>query len=345
MGKKKAPLGPPTPHVLCIDGHNFLHRSRAAQIGGDFDLIYIFFRSLRSLIEKMRPTRVYFVMEGVPEQRLAAFPEYKANRWAQRAESVLQESAASPSPMAQMPGDWSDANANDLQAPLPIGPPPAEEGAFDWEDFDHQKELIVTTMRAFLPITILRHPRYECDDVIANIVKRSSASVPWTIVSNDTDFIQLLNDHQHVKLYDPMRGGRYQEVPPCDYVLLKSLTGDGSDNIPGIKGIGPKTAIKMLQDPALMEKKCLSDPELKALYERNQELIRFHTWKDEELLEVESATGIRNWDCVKELFDRWKFASITADDAWLKFTSTFDVLWAVAPSESEVSAPAGEATS
>lgn len=331
MGKKKAPPGPLTPHVLCIDGHNFLHRSRAANIGGEFDLIYIFFRSLRALVEKMRPTRVYFVMEGIPEQRLAAFPEYKANRWAQRAEPfLLQESVAGALPLNDAPVAVTDEQA-----------PPD----FDWEVFDAQKEHIVLAMSAFFPITVLRHPRYECDDVIANIVKRSSASVPWTIVSNDTDFIQLLNSHQHVKLYDPMRGGRYQEVPPCDYVMLKSLTGDGSDNIPGIKGVGPKTAIKMLQDAALMEKKCLGIPELKALYERNQELIRFHTWKDEELTEVESVTGVRDWDKVKALFERWQFASITADEPWLKFTSTFDTLWAVEPTVPKEPAVEGAATS
>jgi 5'-3' exonuclease len=300
MARKKPDPQPPVAHVLCIDGHNFLHRSRSADIGGNHDVSYVFFRSLRSLIEKMKPTRVYFVLEGIPQKRLAAFPEYKGNR------KVLVESVY---PGLQ-PGD---------EVELVVDPV--------MEAFHRQKGAILDLLHKHFPITLLRHPHYECDDVIGNIVSRSSASVPWTIVSNDTDFIQLLAPYPHVKLFDPMRGGRYVEAPPCDYVKLKSLTGDESDNIPGIKGVGPKTALKMLADEALMTKKCLGDPELKALYERNQELIRFHDWKDEELLEVESSTGTCNWDAVKGTFDEWAFASITADDAWATFTRTFDRLW------------------
>lgn len=287
------------PHVVCVDGYNYVHRSRAANIGGDHDLVYVFFRSLRALVERLNPTRIFFVLEGVPLQRLAAFPEYKANRV--EAKELLVE-----------------ASGVDGAAPA--------RSPFDYEAFKRQLVEIVSALK-YLPVTCVRHPRYECDDVIANLVKASSASVPWTVVSNDTDFIQLLNKYDHVKLYDPMRGGRYVERPDVDYVLMKSLVGDGTDNIPGIRGVGQATATKMLKDPELMHKKCVSIPQNKALYERNQQLIRFHDWGEGEELELESGSGARDWESLRRLFDGWKFNSIITGNAWTKFINTFDPLW------------------
>ena len=283
------------PHVLVIDGYNFIHRSRAGQMTGDYVLIYQFFRSLRALVQKMKPTRIYFVVEGVPVKRLAQFPEYKGNRDKAIIDEVTGDAIFDP----------------------------------ELDSFLRQKDILIRMLAAYFPVTLMRHKMHECDDVIANLIARSSASVPWTVVSNDTDFIQLLCSHDHVKVYDPMRGGRYQVKPPCDYVKLKSLTGDGSDNIPGLKGVGPKTAEKMLLDADLMQSKCLNDPEKVALYERNQTLIRFHDWTEDEFGELESSTGQRNWDAVKALFDSWSFGSITADGPWKKFVGTFDSLWAV----------------
>jgi DNA polymerase-1 len=66
--------------VLLVDGYNLLHRARFGFAKGDYNIVYNFFRGFRSLVEKMGPDKVVFVLEGFPEFRYGAYPEYKANR-------------------------------------------------------------------------------------------------------------------------------------------------------------------------------------------------------------------------------------------------------------------------
>jgi DNA polymerase-1 len=93
-----------------------------------------------------------------------------------------------------------------------------------------------------LPVTFIRHPDFECDDVIGFLAQDVHASDEVTICSSDSDFIQLINDS--VKLWNPVKK-KFVEKWPVDYVTWKSLTGDKTDNIPGIKGVGQKTALKL----------------------------------------------------------------------------------------------------
>ena len=122
-----------------------------------------------------------------------------------------------------------------------------------------------------LPIVQIRHPDYECDDVLANLAKHySELGDSVVIVSGDSDFIQVFDtmDSELVRIYHPIKK-MFLKKPPYTYLDWKALRGDVSDNIPGIKGIGDKSATKIMKDNTLMEK-TMSCPEKKEIFERNK---------------------------------------------------------------------------
>jgi 5'-3' exonuclease len=106
---------------------------------------------------------------------------------------------------------------------------------------------------SYFNITPLRRDGFEADDVIASIVHRYT-DCEVTIVSSDKDLLQLL-EFDHVKIYNPLQKKYISrddvmqkfEVEPFQISDLLSLTGDASDNIPGIPKIGIKTAAKLLK--------------------------------------------------------------------------------------------------
>ena len=99
---------------------------------------------------------------------------------------------------------------------------------------------------------------YEADDIIGTFAKKVDENDNFiaTIVSSDKDLLQLISDDVEVKLLKPkdyirMDKKTFNEtygLEPIKMIDLKSLMGDASDNIPGVKGIGEKTAIKLLQE-------------------------------------------------------------------------------------------------
>ena len=115
-----------------------------------------------------------------------------------------------------------------------------------------------------LDLPLCMAPGYEADDVLGTLANRA-ADAGWRvrILSGDRDLFQLVDDVRDIAvLY--MGGGPYAKssgpveircdgviaklgVTPEEVVDLKALTGDSSDNIPGVKGVGPKTAISLLQ--------------------------------------------------------------------------------------------------
>lgn len=107
----------------------------------------------------------------------------------------------------------------------------------------------------------LEVPGYEADDLIATLTRQArEAGFQVEIISGDRDLLPLVQPG--VTVWDPMRDILYtpeviQEkfgVSPAALVDLRALTGDASDNIPGVPGIGPKTAQKLLQRyPSLEE--------------------------------------------------------------------------------------------
>lgn len=272
--------------ILIIDGHNFMHRARAGFGGGDYNIVYTFFRNLRFLVEQMAPTRVIFVLEGHPQHRYDILPEYKANR---RAE-------------------------------------PGSAKQTEMDDFHRQKELIVDLLATCFPISVIRHPHHECDDTIYNIIRNAASSTQFVVVSNDTDFIQLLQTFDNVRLYNPMKKV-YVEAPTYNYVLWKSLVGDSSDNIDGFKGIGGKRAKGLLEDNKAFEKFIRDDPSRAEKFNRNHQLISFVPWNATEALDATCSHPERNWAVIHALFETWGFQSLLKEKSWTKFVATFDKLW------------------
>ncbi len=104
-----------------------------------------------------------------------------------------------------------------------------------------------------LGIRALAIEGWEADDIIGTLAARHAGEdVEAWIVSSDKDFAQLVGDH--VKLFDVAKGNLYGPaevvekwgVPPGQVIDLLALMGDASDNIPGARGVGPKTAAKYL---------------------------------------------------------------------------------------------------
>ncbi|MEA2076475.1 MAG: DNA polymerase I [Candidatus Marinimicrobia bacterium] len=111
---------------------------------------------------------------------------------------------------------------------------------------------------AAMNIPMIEMPGYEADDIIGTLAKKAEVeNIDTYMVSGDKDFMQLVNDR--IFLYAPATGKRsltiYDKdgvkekwgVPPENIIDLLGLMGDSSDNIPGVKGVGEKTAVKYLQ--------------------------------------------------------------------------------------------------
>ncbi len=104
-----------------------------------------------------------------------------------------------------------------------------------------------------LGISVLQFEGYEADDVIATVTKKFAGEASEVvIVGADKDLYHIIDEH--VKIYDPMKGRWIDEeyvvekfgVFPKEMVDFLSLTGDSIDNIPGIPGIGEKTAQELI---------------------------------------------------------------------------------------------------
>lgn len=112
-------------------------------------------------------------------------------------------------------------------------------------------------------IPIFRQESIEADDLIAAVVaKADAAGIRTVIVSADKDLMQLVhNDDNKVVLWDSMRDRTYGPVeveakfgvPPSQLRDLLALTGDTSDNIPGVPSVGPKTAADLLKEFGTIE--------------------------------------------------------------------------------------------
>ena len=104
---------------------------------------------------------------------------------------------------------------------------------------------------------------YEADDIIGTISKMAYDDKEFDalIVSSDKDLLQLINEEVEVKLlktkgyirYNPDSFEADYGIKPIRMIDLKALMGDPSDNVPGVKGIGEKTALKLLQEYGTLE--------------------------------------------------------------------------------------------
>lgn len=112
-------------------------------------------------------------------------------------------------------------------------------------------------------ITALNLENYEADDIIGTFARMADENDLYdaTIISSDKDLLQLISKEVNVKLlkqsgYILMNTEVFRETYKCDPIKmidLKALMGDSSDNIPGVKGIGEKTAINLISEYGSLE--------------------------------------------------------------------------------------------
>ena len=205
--------------LMLIDGHSILNRAfyaippLTAPDGTPTGAIYGFLNILFKFIDEEKPNKLIVAFDrSEPTFRHEKYKEYKGTRKSM---------------------DY------DLRVQVPL----------------------VKDVLKSMNITIAEKPGYEADDIIGTLSKRMSANgEKVVIVSGDKDLLQLLDDNITMKnpktragkttvdTYTPAELYEEYGVTPEEFVDLKALMGDTSDNIPGAKGIGPKTAMPLIAE-------------------------------------------------------------------------------------------------
>ena len=130
-------------------------------------------------------------------------------------------------------------------------------------ELKEQFPLCMEVLRS-MGIAALELDDYEADDIIGTFAKKADPSVEVYIVTGDRDELQLIDDRTRVmytkkgisdiKLYDKTAFAEdYEGLIPLQLIDLKGLMGDTSDNIPGVPGVGPKTALKLIAEYGSVE--------------------------------------------------------------------------------------------
>ncbi|MBT3478166.1 MAG: DNA polymerase I [Candidatus Marinimicrobia bacterium] len=182
-------------------------------------------------------------------------------------------------------------------------------------------------------IPTLERPGFEADDIIGTLAKKGDEfGLDVYIVSGDKDFMQLINDHvflyspsgsrKDLKIYD--REGVIEKwgVPPEKIIDLLGLMGDASDNVPGVMGVGEKTAVKLLNEYGTLENALDHADEVKNKRAReglqncrenaflSQELVTIVTNMDIEENFEEMETNGFNVNALDELFRELEFQAL-----------------------------------
>ncbi len=210
--------------IVLVDGNNLLFRSYyATAYSGNFmknskgfptNALYGFINMINKIINDEKPTYMLVAFDKGKTFRHDKYKDYKAGR-------------------IKMP--------DELKQQFPVAKKILTNLGIKWFEIDN----------------------YEADDIIgtmANMIDESN-DYEGLIVSSDKDLLQLITDKVIVKMlkskdYIMMTKDKFFEVyglTPEKMIDIKSLQGDASDNIPGVKGIGEKTALKLLQDYGSLE--------------------------------------------------------------------------------------------
>ena len=212
-------------HLLVIDGLNTFIRVFSAVPALNDDGQHIggvtgFLRSVAAVVRLIKPTRCIIVFDGKggSRRRKDIYPEYKANRANKTAFNRYQEFAS-------------------LE---------------DEQDSMRRQFGRVIQYLNCLPVTTLSIDNVEADDIMAYIANEiyTDDKNRVTICSTDRDFLQLVNNRISVwspikkKMYTPSVMQEEFGFSSKNYLLYRSFIGDKSDNIPGLKGVGPKSLIK-----------------------------------------------------------------------------------------------------
>lgn len=209
--------------LLLVDGHYYAYRSFFAirgltnPQGEPTNAVFGFVKALRKMLADVQPTAAAVVWDaGLPERRMTLLPTYKQQR-------------------AETP--------EDLRVQFPV----------------------IEDAVAALGVSNVRLPEHEADDLIASYATAAQKSGTWEVViaTNDKDIYALVEPG--VMIYSTNKTDL--ENSPSGFALLGmaevekkwgvlpkqipdvlALTGDTVDNIPGVEGIGPKTAAKLVRD-------------------------------------------------------------------------------------------------
>lgn len=216
---------PSEKRLFLLDGMALIYRAyfalirapRMTRAGFNASAIFGYTTTLLDILKKQKPTHIAVAFDTPePTERHIVYPEYKANR---------------------------DSMPEDLAAAIPH---------------------IFRVTEAF-NIPVLRYPGYEADDVIGTLARKAHDEGFTTyMVTPDKDYAQLVDDRTY--MYKPASRGGPPEILGVPEILenwgieridqvvdVLGLMGDKSDNIPGIDGIGPKTAQKLIAQFGDME--------------------------------------------------------------------------------------------
>lgn len=196
------------------------------------------------------------------------------------------------------------------------------------EQFPLSIELLQT-----MGIPTLELDNYEADDIIGTLSAAAPADVDVKIVTGDRDEFQLIKSNvqvlftkkgiSNIAVYDERTfGEEYQGLVPKQIIDLKGLMGDTSDNIPGVPGVGPKTAMKLITAYQTVENVLDHAGEVKG--KSLQEKLK--TYKEQALLSKELATI-----CLEVPIDRvlsaYPLTGLTAESHRMMQELQFKNLW------------------
>ena len=181
-------------------------------------------------------------------------------------------------------------------------------------------------------VPVLEVPGYEADDVIGTIAhKAEKEGFEVYMATPDKDYGQLVTEH--IFMYRPRHTGGFEKLGPqevCEKYGLRNqsqvidllgLMGDSSDNIPGCKGVGEKTAVQLLQQFGSIDNLLANTDQLKGALQRKVqeqvEEIRFSrflaTIKTDVPIEFDAQSLVyqeRNWDLLAPLYRELEFNSL-----------------------------------
>jgi 5'-3' exonuclease len=274
--------------IIAIDGANYAHRANvrfapnpaaSRNTVEDNTMIYNFYRNLRATIEQFNPQKIFFCLEGHPQHRYDLLSSYKETR-------RIKTASATP--------EQKDANTK------------------FFSDYDK-----ILSLMSYLPITKVRHPHYECDDVIATLA-RSLKGDDFTIISNDTDYIQLLQDEElpNVKIYSAQKK-EYLKAPEYHYLTWKCLAGDKSDNIKG--PVGDKRAATLASNKDKLEA-FLNIQENLDTFLLNKKLIEFSSVPEDEF---EITEGTTDFSTLFLEFEKLDMPTMIEEKYWARFKKSF----------------------
>lgn len=185
----------------------------------------------------------------------------------------------------------------------------------------HEQVPLMKEVLASMGIPVVTQAGIEADDVLGTIGREAEAAgFSVVIVSGDRDLLQLATDHTKIKIPKTKAGGTVTEdyyasdveklygVTPTEFIDMKGLMGDSSDNIPGVPGIGEKTAAKLIQGYHSIENAHAHIEEVKPAKARNN----LEEYYEQALLSKELAT-IKT-DCALE----YHFRDAVAGDIFTK---------------------------